>query len=136
MIHLLSNFFILCGNYMAKSDDHLKVIEFLKINFVGKKISKDSSIHFFLSDSTSLAIWTSLLQSYYNQTKINLEDLYKSNQSISRPTINKFIGNGVYHNYISKINDEADRRKKNMYPTHKTINDFEKFVKELKIILK
>ena len=120
---------------MAKSDDHLKVIEFLKINFVGKKISKDSSIHFFLSDSTSLAIWTSLLQSYYNQTKINLEDLYKSNQSISRPTINKFIENGVYHNYISKINDEADRRKKNMYPTHKTINDFEKFVKELKIIL-
>ena len=127
---------MLCGNYMTKSDEHLKLIEFLKLNLVGKKISKDSSIHFFFSDSTLLTIWTSLLQSYYNQTKLNLEDLYKSNQSVSRPTINKFIENGVYHNYISKINDKTDRRKKNMYPTHKTVNDFEKFVKELKIILK
>ena len=121
---------------MAKHDEHLKMIEFLKTRFIGKKMSKDYSIHFFLSDSSSLTIWISLLQSYYTQTELNLEDLYRSNQSISRPTIKKFIENGIYHNYISKTKNLTDRRRKNIYPTDETINDFENFIKELKINFK
>ena len=115
-----------------------KILEFIKFkNDLNKSNSNFQTIKFFIKNIVSVWIWYSVLEQYYNNNndKKNIENIIMSeipNEYTSRPTVFKIIDDPVSKKYFEKIVDDNDRRKYNLFPTSKTIKEFEEWSKVFK----
>ena len=113
--------------------NYLKFLQNLKKD-LNKSNSDFKTVKFFRKDIVSFWIWFCVLELYYNNNNINIENIISEipKEYASRPTIFKIIDDAVSKKYFEKILDENDKRKYNLFPTSQTITEFEKWAKVFK----
>ena len=113
--------------------NYLKFLQNLKKD-LNKSNSDFKTVKFFRKDIVSVWLWFSVLEQYYNNNNINIENIISEipKEYASRPTIFKIIDDAVSKKYFEKILDKNDRRKYNLFPTSQTIKEFEEWSKVFK----
>ena len=113
--------------------DYLKLLQTLK-NDLNISDSKFKTIKFFRKDIVSFWVWFCVLEQYYINNKNNIENIMRAipREYASRPTIFRIIDDAVAKNFFEKIVDKNDKRKYNLFPTSKTVKEFEDWAKVFK----
>src|SRR6056300_1337137 len=113
--------------------NYLKFLQNLKKDLNTSNIEFET-VKFFRKDIVSVWIWFCVLEQYYNNNNNNIENIISEipKEYASRPTIFKIIDHAVSKKYFEKIVDKDDRRKYNLFPTSKTIKEFEEWAKVFK----
>ena len=109
--------------------NYLKLLKTLKKD-LNQSNSDFETVKFFRKDIVSVWIWFCVLEQYYNNNNyINIENIMSEipNEYASRPTIFKIIDDAFSKKYFDKIVDKNDKRKYNLFPTSKTIKEFEEW---------
>ena len=110
--------------------ESLKFIHFLQKNIIGSKFSRSSSLYFFFTESTSINILLLLMEYFYENKLLNIEQVHLNNTNISRPTVEKIIKDAISKNFVVKKVNFLDKRKFNLFPSKPTILEFESLIKE------
>ena len=76
-----------------------------------------------------------IMKNYYQKNDINFESLRALIVSSSRMTIKNIIDEAIILGFVKKIQNQNDKRKYNLSPSNKMIDEFESYVNDLKIIL-
>jgi len=118
--------------------NYLKFLQILKKD-LNQSNSDFETVKFFRKDIVSVWIWFCVLEQYYNNDNDNdndnnIENIMSEipNEYASRPTIFKIIDDAVSKKYFIKIADVNDKRKYNLFPSSKTIKEFEEWSKVFK----
>lgn len=117
-------------------EKYLKFIQLLEGNF--ELNQKYKSIYFFRSSKIKMILWYELLKKNFLNDKYTTEKLLLivgSSKNTSRPTILKAISEGVREKFIIKEKNNDDKRKFFIYLNKSCIDDFKKWIKEIKISL-
>ena len=117
-------------------EKYLKFIQLLEENF--ELNQKYKSIYFFRSSKIKMILWYELLKINFLNDKYTTEKLLLivgSSKNTSRPTILKAISEGVREKFIIKEKNNDDKRKFFIYLNESCIDDFKKWIKEIKISL-
>ena len=75
------------------------------------------------------------MKNYYQKNEINFELLRDFINSSSRMTIKNIIDEAIILGFVKKIQNQNDKRKYNLSPSNKMIDEFESYVNDIKIIL-
>ena len=117
-------------------EKYLKFIQLLEENF--ELNQKYKSIYFFRSSKIKMILQYELLKKNFLNDKYTTEKLLLivgSSKNTSRPTILKAISEGVREKFIIKEKNNDDKRKFFIYLNESCIDDFKKWIKEIKISL-
>lgn len=85
-----------------------------------------------------MILWYELLKKNFLNDKYTTEKLLHivgSSRNTSRPTILKAINEGVREKFIIKEKNNSDKRKFYIYLNQSCIDDFKRWIKEIKISL-
>jgi hypothetical protein len=112
---------------------YLKLIKIFKQD-LNQSNSNFKTVKFFRKDIVSFWVWFCVLERYYDYNNNNIENIFREipNEYASRPTIFKIIDGAVSKKYFTKIVDDNDKRKYNLFPTSQTIKEFEEWSKVFK----
>ena len=113
--------------------NYLKLIQNLKKD-LGFNLNKYQTVKFFRKDIVSYWIWFEVLEKNYNNNNNNNNNIESIIQNIpselgSRPTFFKIINAAVAKKYFIKVLDKEDKRKFNLIPSQKTIEEFKEWAK-------
>ena len=113
--------------------NYLKFLQSLKKD-LNQSNSDFETVKFFRKDIVSVWIWFCVLEQYYSNKNNNIENIISEipKEYASRPTIFKIIDDAVSKKYFEKIVDKIDKRKYNLFPTSKTVKEFEDWAKVFK----
>ena len=113
--------------------NYLKLIQNLKYD-LKEKLNDYQTVKFFRKDIVSYWIWFLVLEQYYSNININIENIINNipNELGSRPKLFKVINAAVANKYFIKELDKVDKRKFNLIPSEKTIKEFEEWAKIFK----
>ena len=75
------------------------------------------------------------MKNYYQKNEINFESLRALIVGSSRMTIKNIIDEAIILGFVKKNQNQNDKRKYNLSPSNKMIDEFESYVNDLKIIL-
>ena len=117
-------------------EKYLKFIQLLEENF--ELNQKYKSIYFFRSSKIKMILQYELLKKNFLNDKYTTEKLLLivgSSKNTSRPTILKASSEGVREKFIIKEKNNDDKRKFYIYLNESCIDDFKKWIKEIKISL-
>ena len=112
-------------------DNHrIKTIRILLEGLKSSPSEHNESVAFFRSNKLLMSIWLIILDHYYQKKKCSIECLIKHipTEFASRPTIYKQIEIAISKSFIVKKKDENDQRVHDLYPTKRTINEYEEWV--------
>ncbi len=93
---------------------------------------QNNSIKFFRKDFTSMTMWLLIINAYFKNKKINIEDLARAvapASKISKPSLRLILENAKHKGYIRFIKSENDQRSWNVEPEEVTIKEFKVWVK-------
>ena len=125
-------YLIICLNkFINMRMNYLKFLQTLKKD-LNQSNSDFKTVKFFRKDIVSVWIWFCVLEQYYNNNNNNnIENIISEipKEYASRPTIFKIIDDAVSKKYFIKTEDTNDKRKNNIFPTFKTIKEFEEWSK-------
>ena len=114
--------------------NYLKLIQNLKQD-LKERLNDFKTVKFFRKDIVSYWIWISVLEKHFNNNNNNnIESIIQNipGELGSRPTIYKIIDNAVAKKYFTKELDKEDKRKFNLIPSQKTIEEFKEWSKIFK----
>ena len=88
--------------------------------------SSKGALSFLRKSPEAYYIFLLIMQSYYQNKSLCVENLINqvTPKFCSRQTVKNITNNAVELNFLFKINDKADRRRKLFIPTNITIDEF------------
>ena len=104
-----------------------KYLTFLEFYLNLENIELDS-IKFFRKDLHRLRFWILILKAHFKNEMIIVEDIIKNKSIISKPTALKIIDEAVHRGLLLKQKSDFDKRKIQIVPSEKMINEFKDFV--------
>ena len=119
-----------------KNKTYLKLIDKFEGTFLKQKNSSiHTSINFFRRTNVGIEIYYIIMKNYYQKDETNFESLRALIVGSSRMTIKNIIDEAIILGFVKKIQNQNDKRKYNLSPSNKMIDEFESYVNDLKIIL-
>lgn len=119
-----------------KNETYLKLIDKFEGTVLKQKNSAiHTSINFFRRTNVGIEIYYIIMKNYYQKNEINFELLRDFINSSSRMTIKNIIDEAIILGFVKKIQNQNDKRKYNLSPSNKMIDEFESYVNDIKIIL-
>jgi len=119
-----------------KNQIYLKLINKFEETFLKQKNSSiHTSINFFRRTNVGIEIYYIIMKNYYQKDEITFESLRALIVGSSRMTIKNIIDEAIILGFVKKIQNQNDKRKYNLSPSNKMIDEFESYVNDLKIIL-
>tara|TARA_X000000950_G_C13687448_1_gene566579 strand:- start:251 stop:625 length:375 start_codon:yes stop_codon:yes gene_type:complete len=119
-----------------KNEIYLKLIDKFEGTVLKQKNSAiHTSINFFRRTNVGIEIYYIIMKNYYQKNEINFELLRDFINSSSRMTIKNIIDEAIILGFVKKIQNQNDKRKYNLSPSNKMIDEFESYVNDIKIIL-
>ena len=116
--------------------NYLKLVKNMKTHFI-ERLPHLETMAYFGKDRVSYWIWFSVLENYYKKNSNgNIQSIMEDipNKFGSRPTIFKIINDAVAKKYFIKTLNKKDKREFNLYPSEKTIKEFEEWTQIFKDI--
>tara|TARA_E500000178_G_scaffold203156_1_gene200849 strand:- start:386 stop:760 length:375 start_codon:yes stop_codon:yes gene_type:complete len=119
-----------------KNEIYLKLIDKFEGTVLKQKNSAiHTSINFFRRTNVGIEIYYIIMKNYYQKNEINFELLRDFINSSSRMTIKNIIDEAIILGFVKKNQNQNDKRKYNLSPSNKMIDEFESYVNDIKIIL-
>ena len=119
-----------------RNEIYLKLIDKFEGTVLKQKNSAiHTSINFFRRTNVGIEIYYIIMKNYYQKNEINFELLRDFINSSSRMTIKNIIDEAIILGFVKKIQNQNDKRKYNLSPSNKMIDEFESYVNDIKIIL-
>ena len=103
-----------------------KYLAFLDFYLNLENVELDS-IKFFRKDLHRLRFWILILKAHFKNEMIIVEDIIKNKSIISKPTALKIIDEAVHRGLLLKQKSGQDKRKIQISPTEKMIDEFKDF---------
>ena len=117
-----------------KNEIYLKLIDKFEGTVLKQKNSAiHTSINFFRRTNVGIEIYYIIMKNYYQKNEINFELLRDFINSSSRMTIKNIIDEAIILGFVKKIQNQNDKRKYNLSPSNKMIDEFESYVNDIKI---